>query len=108
MQPGPLWLQPGCLWLQPGCLWLQAEVELTFEEEDLAAPKVRGVTPKKIVPAGRLQGQITFDGASPTPEYKQLGTIVEKLAGGPQHLTCQIRAYYIVGSYLLGVTYLAI
>jgi hypothetical protein len=72
-------------------MWLQAEVELTFEEEDLAAPKVRGVTPKKIVPAGRLQGQIIFDGASPTPEYKQLGTIVEKLAGGPQHLTCQIR-----------------
>ena len=69
-------------------MWLQAEVELTFEEEDLAAPKVRGVTPKKIVPAGRLQGQIIFDGASPTPEYKQLGTIVEKLAGGPQHLTC--------------------
>ena len=45
------------------------------------APQVRGVRPKKIVPAGRLQGQIVFDGASPTPEYKQLGTIVEKLAG---------------------------
>ena len=69
--------------MQPVRVRLQAEVELTFEEEDLAAPKVRGVTPKRIVPAGRLQGQITFDGATPTPEYKQLGTIVEKLAGGP-------------------------
>ena len=96
---------------------LQAEVELTFEEEDLAAPKVRGVTPKRIVPAGRLQGQITFDGATPTPEYKQLGTIVEKLAGGPH--PPPPRGCTVVGSHLLrahltpplmyaGVTYLAI
>ena len=102
--------------MQPVRVWLQAEVELTFEEEDLAAPKVRGVTPKRIVPAGRLQGQITFDGATPTPEYKQLGTIVEKLAGGPHPLP---RGCTVVGSHLLranltpprmyaGVTYLAI
>ena len=73
-------------------------MELTFEEEDLAAPKVRGVTPKRIVPAGRLQGQITFDGATPTPEYKQLGTIVEKLTGGPHPLP---RGCTVVGSHLL-------
>ena len=59
----------------------QVEVELTFDEEDLTAPKVRGVRPKKVVPAGRLVGQILFDGAKPTPEYKQIGTLVEKQPG---------------------------
>ena len=32
--------------MQPVRVRLQAEVELTFEEEDLAAPKVRGRFPK--------------------------------------------------------------
>ena len=59
----------------------QVEVELTYDEDDLTAPKVRGVRPKKVVPAGRLVGQILFDGAKPTPEYKQLGSIVERLVG---------------------------
>ena len=37
--------------------------------------------PKKVVQAGRLVGQITFDGTRPTPKYRQLGNIVERILG---------------------------
>ena len=37
--------------------------------------------PKKVVQAGRLVGQITFDGTRPTPKYRQLGNIVERIRG---------------------------
>ena len=42
---------------------------------------MRGVRPRKVVQAGRLVGQITFEGSRPTPKYKQLGNIVERLGG---------------------------
>ena len=59
----------------------QVEVDLTYEEDDVTAKKIKGVTPKKILPAGRLQGQILFDGEQPVPQYKQIGTIVERREG---------------------------
>ena len=50
-----------------------------LREEDVGAPKVRGRRPTKVVAAGRLKGNIEFDGLKPKPEYHQLGDIVEKL-----------------------------
>ena len=43
----------------------QVDIELTHEEEDMSAPKVRGVRPRKIVPAGRLVGQPVQNGLHP-------------------------------------------
>ena len=57
----------------------KVETDLFFEEEDVGAPKVRGRRPTKVVAAGRLKGNIEFDGLKPKPEYHQLGDIVEKL-----------------------------
>ena len=59
----------------------QVEIDLAYNEEDVTAPKVRGVRPKKVVQAGRLVGQITFEGTRPVPKYKQLGNIVERIGG---------------------------
>ena len=40
---------------------------------------MRGKYPKKTVPAGRLYGQILFEGK--TPEYHQIGILVERKPG---------------------------
>lgn len=58
----------------------QVEVELTLDLPDTKQKKVRGKHPKKTVPAGRLMGQILFEGR--TPEYNQIGAgIVERKPG---------------------------
>jgi hypothetical protein len=83
----------------------QVEVELTLDQPDTSKPKVsgkvpkddgagghasahrgastspqvRGKYPKKTVPAGRLYGQILFEGK--TPEYHQIGILVERKPG---------------------------
>lgn len=49
----------------------QVEVELTLDVPDLMKKKIRGKHPKKTIPAGRLTGQILFEGR--LPEYNQLG-----------------------------------
>jgi len=49
----------------------QVEVELTLDLPDTTQKKVRGKHPKKTVPAGRLSGQILFEGR--LPAYNQLG-----------------------------------
>ena len=69
----------------------QVEIDLAYNEEDTSAPKVRGVRPKKLVQAGRLVGQITFEGSRPTPKYKQLGNIVERI-GGVSYLAVKVVA----------------
>ena len=43
----------------------QVEVELTLDMPDTTQKKVRGKHPKKTVPAGRLSGQILFEGRLP-------------------------------------------
>lgn len=58
----------------------QVEVELTLDLPDTTQKKVRGKHPKKTVPAGRLSGQILFEGR--TPKYNQLGGgLVERKTG---------------------------
>ena len=58
----------------------QVDVELTLDLPDTSQRKVRGKHPKKTVPAGRLSGQIRFEGRM--PEYNQLGGgLVERKAG---------------------------
>ena len=57
----------------------QVEVELTLDLPDTSKKKVRGKFPKKTVDAGRLSGQILFEGR--TPEYNQLGGLVERKPG---------------------------
>ena len=58
----------------------QVEVELTLDLPDATQKKVRGKHPKKTVPAGRLSGQILFEGR--LPAYNQLGGgLVERKQG---------------------------
>ena len=72
----------------------QVEIDLAYNEEDVTAPKVRGVRPKKVVQAGRLVGQITFEGTRPVPKYKQLGNIVERI-GGVTYLAVKVVSVYL-------------
>uniref|UniRef100_A0A7S2CR31 C2 domain-containing protein n=1 Tax=Haptolina brevifila TaxID=156173 RepID=A0A7S2CR31_9EUKA len=57
----------------------QVEVELTFDRADTSKKKVRGKYPKITEPAGKVMGQIVFEGQ--TPDYNQLGLIVERKPG---------------------------
>ena len=50
--------------------------------------------PKKVVQAGRLVGQITFEGTRPVPKYKQLGNIVERI-GGVTYLAVKVVSVYL-------------
>ena len=58
----------------------QVEVELTLDLPDTTQRKVRGKHPKKTEPAGRLVGQILFEGR--LPAYNQLGGgLIERKPG---------------------------
>jgi len=57
----------------------QVEVELTLDEPDPEGKEIRGKKPMKSVPAGRLTGQILFDGK--IPEYNQIGDLIERKPG---------------------------
>ena len=48
-----------------------------MEVDDTTERRVRGKRPRMTIPAGRLVGHIKFEGA--TPEYTQLGDVVERL-----------------------------
>lgn len=57
----------------------QVEVELTLDQPDTSKSKVRGKYPKITKPAGKLFGQILFEGK--TPDYQQLGLLIERKPG---------------------------
>ena len=74
-----------------GC---QVEVELTLDEPDPNQKKVRGKQPTRSVPAGRLSGQILFDGH--VPEYMQIGDIVERKPGVTYLAVRLLRAHKLI------------
>ena len=58
----------------------QVEVELTLDVPDLKEKKIRGKHPKKTIPAGKLVGQILFEGR--LPQFNQIGGgLVERKPG---------------------------
>jgi len=57
----------------------QVEAELTYDRLDTSSKKVRGKYPTITEPAGKVLGQIVFEGQ--TPDYSQVGLIIERKPG---------------------------